>query len=45
MIWHGRKELAAIYDADKYPLAMQESGRALRDLVRRDTIRDEQDWV
>ena len=45
MIWHGRKELASIYDAEKYPLAMQEAGRALRDLVRRDTIRDEQDWV
>lgn len=45
LIWHGRKELAAIYDSAKYPLAQAEADRSRLDLVRRDTIRDEQDWV
>ena len=44
IVWHARKELAPIYDAKMYPLAMQEASRALMDLIRRDTIRDEQDW-
>ena len=31
--------MAPTYDADKYPLAMQEAGRALRDLIRRNTVK------
>jgi hypothetical protein len=45
LIWHGRKQLASIYDAKMYPLAMQEANRALLDLIRRDTVRYEMDWV
>jgi len=45
LIWFGRKELSGIYNTEKFPLAQQEEGRALAALIRRDTVRDEQDWV
>ncbi len=44
LIWNGRREIAAIYDSAKFPLADQESNRSLRELIRRETIRDTMDW-
>jgi hypothetical protein len=44
LIWNGRREIAAIYDSAKFPLADQEANRTLRELIRRETIRDEMDW-
>lgn len=45
IVWHGRSQLAPLFDAKMYPLAAQEANRALMDLKRRNTIQDEQDWV
>lgn len=44
LIWNGRKELASIWNTDKYPLAQQEANRSMADLTRRNTVEDEQDW-
>ncbi len=44
LIWNGRREIAAVYDSAKFPLADQEANRSLRELIRRETIRDEMDW-
>lgn len=44
LIWNGRREIAAIYDSAKFPLADQEANRSLRELIRRETIRDTMDW-
>jgi hypothetical protein len=45
LIWFGRSQLAPLYDAKMFGLAQQESNRALADAIKRDSIRDEQDWV
>ncbi len=44
LTWFGRQQLAPIYDAKMFPLAQSEAARALRDLIRRDTVIDEGDW-
>jgi len=44
LIWNGRKEVASIWNTEKYPLAQQEANRSLADLTRRNTVEDEQDW-
>jgi hypothetical protein len=45
LIWYGRMQLAPIYDAKMYPLAMQEMNRSLRVLIKRNTEHDEMDWT
>ena len=45
LIWFGRMQLAPVYDAKMYPLAMQEMNRSLRVLISRNTQHDEMDWT